>query len=228
MAGRNQPRNTVCRGCIGQMNDNEKKDMVVLVADNNMEHAIKGILGRHRSLGIRTVNYDVFRHPEHDPGCLLRGHLFLQSINAVNEYQHALVMLDHDGSGRERISAHELEIEIENNLRNNGWRDRAAAIVIEPELEVWAWSDSPHVDTILGWGARSPSLRTVLRQEDFYRENAVKPEKPKEAFEYALRIAGKPRSSALYRHIAEKVSLDRCVDTSFTKLRTTLQTWFPD
>jgi len=35
------------------------KDLVVLVADKNMEQTVKGLLGRHQSLGIRPVNLNV-------------------------------------------------------------------------------------------------------------------------------------------------------------------------
>ncbi|HEX6900052.1 MAG TPA: hypothetical protein VF789_10080 [Thermoanaerobaculia bacterium] len=37
---------------------------------------------------------------------------------------------------------------------------------------------------------------------------------------------GQPRSSSLYNQLARSVSLDRCVDDSFVKLRRTLQAWF--
>lgn len=56
---------------------------------------------------------------------------------------------------------------------------------------------------------------------------AIKPHAPKEAMEAVLRLARLPRSAARYRQLAEKISLDRCSDETFRKLRTTLQTWFP-
>ena len=38
------------------------KDLVVLAADKNMEFAVKGILGRFRSLGIREITVDFRVH----------------------------------------------------------------------------------------------------------------------------------------------------------------------
>lgn len=101
------------------------------------------------------------------------------------------------------------------------------AIVIDPELEAWVWSDSPEVDRIIGWSARQSSVRAWLREQGFAFKQNGKPDRPKEALEKALRIVKKQRSSALYGQIAEKVSLSRCTDRSFVKLRQTLQEWFP-
>jgi hypothetical protein len=44
--------------------------------------------------------------------------------------------------------------------------------------------------------------------------------------EKALRVARKPRSSLLYRELAENVNMERCLDPAFLKLRTTLRKWF--
>lgn len=40
-----------------------KKDLIVLVADKDMEHALKGLLARPAALGIRSVNADILVHP---------------------------------------------------------------------------------------------------------------------------------------------------------------------
>lgn len=58
------------------------------------------------------------------------------------------------------------------------------------------------------------------------RTPGIKPVRPKEAMEDALRSVRLPRSSALYRQLAQQVSLSRCTDESFLKLRKILQTWF--
>ena len=199
-------------------------DLVVLVADKNMEYAVRGILSRTDSLNIREVSALFHVHPEHDPGCFLRGHLFLNLY--IKHCAHALILLDREGSGQENLVRDSMEAEIERQLTRCGWGDRAAAIVIEPELDIWVWSNSPHVDSVLGWEGKSPKLRDRLRNEEYLLEGVVKPERPKEALEFALRIAHKPRSSSLYRQIAQKVSLERCIDPSFVKLKSTLQKWF--
>lgn len=119
----------------------------------------------------------------------------------------------------------ELELNVETLLAQNGWERRCAAICIEPELENWVWSSSPHVAAALEWHAGE--LDTWLVQAGHRPPGAAKPVKPKEAMEAALRIKRIPRSSAIYSAIAGKVSFDRCTDPAFLKLRGTLRAWFP-
>lgn len=99
--------------------------------------------------------------------------------------------------------------------------------MIEPELEAWVFSDSPHVAEALGWSGRTPDLATWLREGGFWEPGRVKPEDPKRAVDEALREARVRRSSSIYRTLAGKVSLQRCRDASFLNLRGVLQQWFP-
>jgi len=198
-------------------------DLALLTADGNAHEGIKAILGRTQALAIREIAFSSLVHPEHDPGCLGRSHDLLRPY--VNLARYALVVFDREGSGDDR-PAPELEAEVEQHLQANGWAERSAAIVIEPEFDAWVWSPSPHVDTILGWKDRSPGLRSWLMQQGFLEAEAGKPARPKEAMEHALREVKKPRSSARYREIGKLVSLTNCTDRAFVKLRTTLQTWF--
>jgi hypothetical protein len=47
-----------------------RKDLVVLAADKNTEFTVRGLLdSRTAALGIRRVVFDVYPHPERDPGC---------------------------------------------------------------------------------------------------------------------------------------------------------------
>jgi hypothetical protein len=120
-----------------------------------------------------------------------------------------------------------LESEIEEHLSGAGWGDRAAAIVISPELENWVWSDSPHVDRALGWEGRTVPLRDWLRENGFLDAGAAKPANPKEAVVRALFTARKPFSSSIYFGLAQLVSTDRCTDPAFLKLKRCLREWFP-
>lgn len=201
-----------------------QKDLAVLVADKNMEFSIKGILQRPEALGIRHISFDISTHLENDPGCFLRGHDFLRPF--VNTFRHALVILDHHGCGKETRTREQIERDIEKRLYTSGWEGRAAAIVIHPELENWLWSDSPEVDTALGWKGKSPPLRTWLKDHGFHETGLSKPSPPKEAVENALREVRKPRSSSIYFQIAESVSFKRCEDPAFLKLKETLIQWF--
>jgi hypothetical protein len=93
-------------------------------------------------------------------------------------------------------------------------------------LENWLWSDSPEVDAALGWKGKSTPLRNWMMNQGFLKKNSLKPSPPKEAVESALREVCKPRSSSLYLQIAEKVSLKRCKDPAFLKLKEKLFQWF--
>lgn len=201
------------------------KDLAVLIADKNMEGAIRGLLSRPRSLGLRDISCDLFVHPDRDPGCLRRGHDFLRPF--CHRYAHALIVFDREGSGQEAVERTALEQDVENRLSSSGWEDRAAAVVIDPELEIWVWTDSPHVEAALGWETRGPSsLREWLKQKGWLPEGTSKPTQPKRAVEEALRISRRPRSSAVYQQLAQRVSFDRCVDPSFLRLRQILTRWF--
>jgi len=195
----------------------------VLVADKNMEAAVSALLARHQALGIRAIRWEVFVHPARDPGCLRRCHDFLraQSVN----FEHALVLFDRRGCGSAE-SASTLETEVENRLHASGWGDRAKAIVIDPELEVWVWSDSPHVDEALGWTGRLPGLWHWMISEGHTSRVATKSSDPKRAMEEALRVVRVARSSAIYGQLAGCVSFERCRDPAFLRLRQTLASWF--
>lgn len=169
--------------------------------------------------------FDLYVHPERDPGCLLRAPDFLRPF--ANRYERALVLLDHDGCGRATEERSKLESDLEKRLAEAGWEERVAAIVISPELESWVWSDSPKVDLALGWEGKTPPLREWLREKSLLKAGAVKPFQPKRAVELALRTVYKPRSSAIYSEIAQEVSTERCIDPAFSKLRQHLREWFP-
>ena len=199
------------------------KDLVVLVADGCMKSSLHEILSRHESLGARPITFDVFGHPEHDPGVLLRGHLFVQPLR--EDYSHALLVFDRDGCGDPRAVT-DLSTAVQANLNLSGWTGRSAVIILDPELEAWVWSDSPHVAKALGWSG-AQKLRKWLMDNGHLREGDVKPTDPKRAMEKALEKVGLPQSTSIYRKIARTVSLARCTDPAFLSLRATISGWFP-
>ncbi|MFH1539858.1 MAG: hypothetical protein ABIH66_12975 [bacterium] len=203
------------------------KDLVILCACKNGEFAVKGLLSRVEALGIRQIVVDTFIHPESDPGCLNRADDFLRSM--TNQYKQALVIFDRSGCGQESKTRQELENEVQGKLSRSGWDQRSNVIVVDPELDIWVWSDSLNVDICLGWSGRQPDVRNWIKQNknDFWPEDTEKPLKPKEAMEEALREVRKPRSSAVYRKLGESVSVDRCVDPAFLKFKRKLHEWFP-
>jgi hypothetical protein len=202
------------------------KDLVILVADKNTEFTLKGLLSRRtHSLRVRPMTFDIFVHIERDPGCLRRAHDFLRPY--AQRYRHALVVFDREGCGQEDKERGSLERQVEEQLKQSGWNERAAVVVLDPELEVWVWSDSPHVETALGWSNREPGLRPWLARSNLWGEADAKPQDPKKAVEESLRVAGKPRSSTLYQELASSVGFESCTDAAFQKLRKVLAAWFP-
>jgi hypothetical protein len=86
------------------------KDLVVLVADKNIEFAVEGLLSRIESLEISpTITYEIIVHPKRDPGCY-RNSYDLMRIKS-GQFNNAIVLFDKDGCGHEneRISVIESE-----------------------------------------------------------------------------------------------------------------------
>lgn len=201
---------------------NERLDLVVLVADADAEWTVRTLLAqRYRALGIRKIAFSVFRHPQRDAGVFLHAHEFLRPY--IGHANHAMVLLDREGSGRESLSPSAIEAKIENALSQNGWAlEQVAAIVLEPELETWVWSSSPHVAEVIGLDAIA--LQRILEQTPQVAYG--KPQRPKETLLRALRQSKRPFSARLFQELAQRVSL-RCSERSFVKFRETLQRWFP-
>ena len=200
-------------------------DLIVLVPGKDEAAAIDAMLARPQALGIRPIRWSIERHECRDPGCRIGAADYLRS--STRQFEHALVVFDREGCGAEDMSREQLEQIGQSRLSGSGWGDRAAVVVIAPELEIWIWSDSRYVDEALGWRGRRPVLREWLRQQGLLKRDAVKPERPKEAMESAMASVRKRRSSRVYSELASQVSLERCIDPSFGKFRTVLQTWFP-
>ena len=135
------------------------------------------------------------------------------------------MVLDFEGSGTDLANAKALELQLDARLSAQ-WKDAAKTIVVEPELDVWLWGADNAVEAAIGWPA-GQSIREWLREREFAFEASGKPVRPKEALEAALRVPGLPRSSALYHTIAEKISVRRCSDEAFLRLRKQLVEWFP-
>lgn len=200
------------------------KDLIVLVADKDMSFTLQGLLSRPDAFGTRKFNFDIYIHPQRDPGVYLRSHQFLREF--LNRYQCALVMFDREGCGQERSAVLEIETTVKKNLERNGWTNRCEVIVLNPELEIWAWIFSPQLATNIGWND-TEELKQFLINQKFLLPDQQKPNRPKEAFLKALRIKRIQKSSAIYKQIAESIDFNPCIDPAFSKLKNTLLRWFP-
>jgi hypothetical protein len=199
------------------------KDLFILVADKNAEYALKGALARPGALGIRPIEFEIRTHPGRDGGTRKTGPELLATQR--RQYRHGLLIFDFEGSGTDLADAVALESQMNGRLGNQ-WKNAAKAIVIEPELDVWMWGSDNAVEVSIEWPTGT-SVRAWLREQGFDFDANEKPSRPKEALEAALRVPALPRSSALYQHIASRISLLRCKDAAFIRLRNQLLSWFP-
>jgi hypothetical protein len=204
---------------------NDTFDLVALVPGADEKATLEALLShRQASLGIRQLRCRVLKHHRRDPGCfheapdVLRGYARLAS--------HALVLLDREGSGQEHLGREEIAADLRHRLTINGWNDRAAAIVVDPELEVWVWSDSPWVENVLGWKQSGSRIRQWLIDRGWPADRP-KPTRPKECLEAVLRQTTRRFSSSIFGELAQSVGLEDCTDPAFVDLRSVLRAWFP-
>jgi hypothetical protein len=199
------------------------KDLIVLVADKNMQFAMQGGLDRPESLGTRPISFDFRQHPGRDGGARTNGAQVLALEKT--RFSHALLVLDHEGSGAGGLGALALETQLDEQLKST-WGDLAKAIVITPEVDIWMWGSDNKLAEVLKW-PRQESIRDWLRDAAFDVMENGKPQRPKEALEAVFRVCKRPRSSSAYQQIAASISLARCGDPTFLRLRDQLQRWFP-
>lgn len=201
------------------------KDLVILVPDKNTQFALRGALGRPDALGIRAIAHEFRPHPGRDGGARTTGVEVLARERA--RFSHALLVFDLEGSGaQEQLTTEDLEGELDEELRLQ-WGPHAKAIVIAPELDIWLWGADNALREILQWPQQAGAIRNWLQDRGFVFDGNAKPVRPKEALEAMVPIHRQPRSSALYEKITSRISLQRCVDPAFLRLRATLQGWFP-
>ena len=201
---------------------------MVLAADSQMRSTIETLLKhRRQSLNLSaTFVADVLSHPNQDPGCRTDAGSMVDPRRG--NYEKAMVIFDFDGCGETRLSASELEIQLESQFENQGWaQDQIAFIAVDPELEVWLFGGSfRHIERSTSW-SQSESLKDWLLERGHLHPEYVKPPDPKTAMEAVLYRQKMPRSARLYEDLARNVGLARCQDRAFQKFRSTLQRWFP-
>lgn len=199
------------------------KDLVVLTADVQQEKTIETLLNeRRQALGIRAVQFDIYRHPRKDSGVYGEAAQFLRPYQHSHTY--ALVLLDRTWSGAPDQST-TIREHMSQRLQESGWsREHIMVIVVDPELEAWVWVDSPVIAETLRmeWTA----IHALADELRVWTSGESKPTHPKELLEAVLYRQRRPRSAALFQEIARRVSLSRCIDPAFVSLRACLQHWF--
>ena len=116
------------------------RDLILLVPDKNTEYTVRGALSRHEALGIRRIDFQVLVE-QGDGGVRRRGSQVLGVQQA--RFSHALLLLDYEGCGS-NVAPVELETQLDGAL-SVMWGDRAKAIVIDPEVDVWMWGAETHL-----------------------------------------------------------------------------------
>jgi hypothetical protein len=200
------------------------RDLALLVADKNMDYAMRGILSRPKALGIRAVDYEIRQHVGRDGGARTTGPETLSLLR--QQFHHGILMLDWDGSGAKADTAIALEAELDQRLVDLwGKPDQTKVIVIDPEVDAWVWGADNALKDLLGWSGRKP-IRAWLRDRGYAFGANQKPVRPKEALEELMVKVDQPRSSDLYQKVTGKISLDKCRDPAFRRLREALCSWF--
>jgi len=205
------------------------RDLLFYVADGNMREAIRGFMERdalqHR-VGCAAIEFDAradikVAKGQNDPGVFTRGHELLRPF--MGEYQHVVVIVDEEWEGSPGADA--IRDQLQAHLRATGWEDTGLALVVRPEADVWLWTDTDHTANALGW-ANWGRLSAALQEKHWLEADAIKPERPKEAAEWALRKGPETikRPSALYRKVTSKVSATRGTDDPVETLLETIQT----
>lgn len=202
------------------------KDLVCWIPCKDIEATLDSLLTRRtESLGIRPISKDIFKDPNRDSGCWLHGAQNLAAARA--SYRHGLLVLDQSWDGNPACSALDLEDRIRSRFHEHGIKDWADVVVIDPEVEIWVWTRSPHLLKILGWNGDHAAMKAWLEGKGLWPIGIAKPPDPKKAFE-ALAFRGQVRlSSSLFRQLAEEMSFRHCHDASFLRLQRILRTWFP-
>jgi hypothetical protein len=202
------------------------QDLIVLCADLDMKLGLAALLARSQHLGCCAIDFEVYTHDMRDPGVFQKAHDFLRP--QCNRFSHAVAICDLEGCGREqKHPREEIEKLIEQRLRSNGWNDRAAAIVIAPELEAWVWVDRRALAAQVGWPGGEASLKGWLVKQGLLSAHQGKPARPKESLRRALRHTNKSLSSAFFAALGRMADTTSCTDPAFAKLVSRLQQWFP-
>ena len=200
-------------------------DLVVLVADKDVEQVVATLLGRRTvPLGFAISGAIVSVHPRRDPGCRTEA---VEFAHVSREPRPCPRPLRSRGQRRGGHRARRPGGPDQGRSRRKwlggrcrGGRDRTGARSVV--LESAHATSASCLD-----GATADALRDWLEAEGAWRSNASKPRQPKDAFETALRHVGRPRSSAIFGDLATKASLAGHHEPAFIRFRSALLRWFP-
>lgn len=204
------------------------KDLFVLTADTDAMVAMRSVLQRHMSIGIRPVTFDMDRHTMRDSGVVRDGHVFVRRHKG--KYHKVLLLWDHHGSGFDSLEPRRCIEIVQERLNLVTWQGDSGAVVLVPELEEWLWHNEASLCSRLGI---STADLQIWVEEYARKKNTtvakVKQEQPKELFEYVcIEKARRTISPKDFQEIARVASLvDWQNSDSFRAIVSLLQSWFP-
>src|SRR5690349_7634811 len=123
------------------------RDLALLVPDKNTEYTIRAALNRREALGIRQIDFQILVEQGRDGGVRVRGAQVLKVLRT--QFSYAAMLMDYEGSGAD-VGPAELEARLDAAL-SEAWGDRAKAIVIQPEVDVWMWGAETHLRSAMNW-----------------------------------------------------------------------------
>ena len=205
------------------------KDLLVFVADADIEAFMRAVLARPEALGIGTASFEIRRHQRHDSGMVSDG----PELTRVGkgDFGKVLLILDHHGSGREhRQTAAQLAADIANRMDGVTWAGNHAVAVLEPELEQWVWHCEAAMVT--HFKVSQDQLRAWIAAFAHRAKQtaaAAKRQQPKELFEDIVKGQLKRTISPRdFEHIGRRASVPGLLACpSFAVIAETLRAWFP-
>ena len=205
------------------------KDLLVYAADADAMAFMRAMLGKPQALGIRTISFDIERHPLRDAGMVQSGAELARMKKG--SYHKALLMWDHHGSGRDHKQTPEaVQVDIQGKLDSYTWKDNSAVTILVPELEQWLWFCESAVAAHYAITATQLTQWVDERAAKLGKTPAVlKNEQPKELFEHVVRERIKQTISPRdFEEIGNRAGVNGLLECpSFSAIVGTLRAWFP-
>lgn len=205
-----------------------KRDLAIVVADQDQQEFLNGLLSnRHTALKIRKLSVDwksrrdVIREPNRDSGVLRNGPALLETLRDTHE--HGLLVLDADFAGSRGAPAIQKKLEA---AAQKTWGKDAAVIVLNPELETWAFTGSEKLAEHLEWDKK----RKGSGFTEWLAGQALvkgKPSDPKSVLIAAGAGARRHDPRWWYELGAKPINFSACKDAAFLTMQAALLRWFP-
>lgn len=208
------------------------KDLFVLTADVDAQALMKQVLSRPQALGIRTVDFEVDRHPGRDPGMVKHGPELIRLHSLKEKFQYVLLVWDHIGSGMENHPIQEVESSMTERLDAISWAGRHQVVAVMPELEEWIWHAPDALEKLLNLDPDKLNERIFgyCNTMKASREQILQSQ-PKELLHHLMRHSTslrRPPRPGDFEFLAERASLKQWQESpSFARLVETLRRWFP-